>query len=97
MEEYYKIEKYFRVKKDSLDELRMQVNALYGEKTQRAVENFPISGLLPWRAFICSIASVKRAAAEVNFDLDLFNSREVGGQRFSSNALSDVIPKAAQE
>ena len=58
----------FRIEKDSLGEFNVPADALYGAQTQRAVENFPISGLKPWRAFIWSIAAVKRAAAEVNAD-----------------------------
>jgi len=64
----------FRTEKDSLGELKVPAEALYGVQTQRAVENFPISGLRPWRAFIWSMATVKRAAAEVNFELGLFTT-----------------------
>jgi fumarate hydratase class II len=60
--------------------------ALYGVQTQRAVENFPISGLKPWRAFIWSIATIKRAAAEVNGDLGLLDSKR-----------ANAIIQAAQE
>jgi len=42
----------FRVEKDSLGELHIPAEALYGAQTQRAVENFPVSGLHPWRAFV---------------------------------------------
>ncbi len=87
----------FRVEKDSLGELRVPANALYGVQTERAVENFPISGLRPWRAFIWSIAAVKRAAAEVNFDLGLFNDREVDGKKFTAKQLYSAISQAAQE
>ncbi|HEX2697756.1 MAG TPA: aspartate ammonia-lyase [Anaerolineales bacterium] len=87
----------FRVEKDSLGELRVPAKALYGVQTQRAVENFPISGLRPWRAFIWSIAAVKRAAAEVNYGLGLFNDREVDGKKFTAKQLSDSISKAAEE
>ena len=66
----------FRTEKDSLGELKVPAEALYGVQTQRAVENFPISGLRPWRAFIWSMATVKRAAAEVNFELGLFHDHE---------------------
>ena len=71
----------FRVEKDSLGELPVPAGALYGVQTERAVQNFPISGLHPWRAFIWSIAIVKRAAAEVNFGLGLFHDREVDGRK----------------
>ena len=55
----------FRKEKDSLGGLNVPASALYGVQTQRAVDNFPISGLHPWRAFIWSIAAVKRAAPVV--------------------------------
>ena len=60
-----------RIERDSLGEIRVPASALYGAQTQRAVENFPISGLKPWPAFIWSMAMIKRSAAEVNRDLDL--------------------------
>jgi fumarate hydratase, class II len=75
-----------RVEKDSLGALQVPANALYGAQTQRAVENFPVSGLRPWRAFIWSMAMIKRAAAEVNRDLGLLDDE-----------LAKVIIKAAQE
>ena len=52
-----------RLEKDSLGEVNVPAYALYGAQTQRAVENFPISGLHPWRAFIWSMATIKEAAA----------------------------------
>jgi fumarate hydratase class II len=62
-----------RVEKDSLGEVRVPKNALYGAQTRRAVENFPISGKRPYRAFIWSVAVIKRAAAEVNGELGLLD------------------------
>ncbi|MFU8771089.1 MAG: aspartate ammonia-lyase [Anaerolineales bacterium] len=76
----------FRVERDSLGEVRVPIGALYGAQTQRAVENFPISGLKPWRAFIWSMAQIKRAAAEVNSDLGLLGAR-----------IATAIANAAQE
>src|SRR5512141_2538747 len=61
----------FRVEKDSLGEVQVPAEALYGAQTQRAVLNFPVSGLHPWPAFIWSMGIIKRAAAEVNSDLGL--------------------------
>ena len=75
-----------RTERDSLGDVLVPVDALYGVQTQRAVENFPISGLKPWRAFIWSIATIKRAAAEVNRDLGLLDSER-----------ANVIIQAAQE
>lgn len=89
--------KEFRKEKDSLGELNVPADALYGVQTQRAVENFPISGLRPWRAFIWSIATVKRAAALVNFELGLFNDREVDGKKFTAKQLADSVSQAASE
>ncbi len=63
----------YRVEKDSLGELQVPSGALYGVQTQRAVENFPISGLRPWRAFIWSMASIKLAAAAVNQEMGLLD------------------------
>lgn len=67
----YKI--LYRIEKDSLGEVNVPAEALFGAQTQRAVENFPISGLRPWPAFIWSMAAIKRAAAEVNRDLGLLD------------------------
>jgi fumarate hydratase class II len=71
--------------------------ALYGVQTQRAVLNFPVSGLRPWRAFIWSMAVIKRAAAEVNGALGLFSDREAGGRKYTAQQLVDAIVQAAQE
>ncbi len=60
-----------RVERDSLGEVRVPANAWYGAQTQRAVENFPVSGLRPWPAFIWSMAVIKRCAAVVNQALGL--------------------------
>src|SRR5690606_29914194 len=87
----------FRIEKDSLGELRVPADALYAAQTQRAVENFPISGLKQYRAFIWSMAVIKRAAAEVNLDLGLFADMEVNGQIISGEAIARAIMDAAEE
>ena len=87
----------FRKEKDSLGEVLVPATALFGAQTQRAVDNFPISGLRPWRAFIWSIAAVKRAAALVNYDLGMFGDREVDGKHFSAQQVAESVAKAAQE
>ena len=63
----------FRQERDSLGELPVPKSAFFGIQTQRALYNFPISGLRPWRAFIWSMATIKGAAAQVNRDLGLLN------------------------
>ena len=62
-----------RIEKDSMGELQVPRDALYAAQTQRAVENFPISGLrLPPR-FIRAVAEIKRSAARVNVELGLLD------------------------
>lgn len=80
------MEKSYRTERDSLGEVRVPAEALYGAQTQRAVDNFPVSGLRPWRAFIWSMATIKRAAAEVHRDLGLLDPDKAG-----------AIAQAAQE
>jgi fumarate hydratase class II len=77
-----------RIEKDSLGEVRVPANALYGAQTQRAVDNFPISGLKPWRAFIWSMAAIKRAAADVNSALGLLDKEKADA---ISNAAAEVM------
>ena len=59
----------FRIEKDSLGEVRVPANALYGAQTQRAVENFPISGQRFGRGFIQALGLLKKAAALTNQEL----------------------------
>lgn len=65
----------FRVEKDSLGPVNVPANAYYGAQTQRAVDNFPVSGLKPYQAFVWSMAMIKRAAAEVHLDLGLLDAQ----------------------
>jgi len=81
----------FRNEHDSLGDIQVPVDALWGAQTQRAVLNFPISGLKPWKAFVWSMAAVKRAAAEVNRDLGLLDKGIAGA---ISQAASEVMEGA---
>jgi fumarate hydratase class II len=67
-----------RIERDSLGDVQVPAQALYGAQTQRAVENFPVSGLKPRPAFIWSMATIKRAAAEVHRDLGLLDKDRAG-------------------
>jgi fumarate hydratase class II len=60
----------FRIEHDSLGELKVPANALWGAQTQRAVDNFPISGLRMPRDFIRALGLIKWAAATANVELD---------------------------
>ena len=59
----------FRIEKDSLGEVRVPTDAYYGAQTQRAVKNFPISGVRAPQALITACAIVKKAAALANRDV----------------------------
>ncbi|SVA66251.1 uncharacterized protein METZ01_LOCUS119105 [marine metagenome] len=61
----------FRTEKDSMGELEVPADALWGAQTQRAVNNFPISGQRMPKRFIGALGLIKWAAAEVNQDLKL--------------------------
>jgi len=58
-----------RIENDSLGEVRVPADALYGAQTQRAVENFPISGQRVGRGFIQALGLLKKAAALTNEEL----------------------------
>src|SRR5215213_2079991 len=76
----------YRTEKDSMGELKVPAEALYGAQTQRAVDNFQISGLRMPRAFIRALGLVKAACAEANRKLGLMN-----------DAMAEAIVKAAQQ
>ncbi len=65
----------FRTERDSMGELKVPAEALWGAQTQRAVENFPISGLTMPREFIAALGVVKQAAARANRALQLLDVR----------------------
>jgi fumarate hydratase class II len=75
-----------RIEKDSMGEMRVPVDARYGPQTQRAVQNFPISGRPLPPAAVHGFGVVKAAAARVNRDLGLLD-----------RALAEAIEKAALE
>ncbi|MGH8547140.1 MAG: class II fumarate hydratase [Methylococcales bacterium] len=76
----------FRTEKDSMGELQVPADALYAAQTQRAVQNFPISGLPLPKAFIQAVATIKKVAAQVNLDLGVLD-----------RAIGDSIIQAAQQ
>jgi fumarate hydratase, class II len=77
----------YRVERDSLGEVHVPEGALFGAQTQRAVENFPVSGLHPWRAFVWSIAAIKRAAAEVHLDLGILDENKANAIRQAASEI----------
>lgn len=77
-----------RIEEDSLGEMEVPEGAYWGAQTQRAVENFPISGITFSRRFIRALGVVKKAAAEANRDLDLI---EESTAEAISEAADEVI------
>ena len=79
-------EQEYRIEKDSMGEVRVPASALYSAQTQRAVDNFPISGIRFQRQFLRALGMVKGAAAAANQDLKLLEPD-----------MAAAIQKAAQE
>ena len=63
-----------RIERDSMGTLEVPSDALWGAQTQRAVNNFPISGLTMPRYFIRALGLIKAAAAAANSELELLSS-----------------------
>ncbi|MCC5906267.1 MAG: class II fumarate hydratase [Balneolaceae bacterium] len=76
----------FRIEKDSMGEIKVPAKAYYGAQTQRAFENFQISGIRFSREFIAAVGQIKKAAAKVNADLGLLD-----------RTVADAIQKASSE
>jgi fumarate hydratase class II len=76
----------YRVEKDSMGEVRVPADAYYGASTQRAVENFPISGLRFGRRFIWALGLIKGSAAEI-----------AGREGHLDRETADAIKAAADE
>src|ERR1700737_2552481 len=75
-----------RVERDSMGEVRVPATAYYGASTERSRQNFPISNLRMPRRFIRALAQIKGAAALVNAELGLLETR-----------LANPIQQAAEE
>jgi len=76
----------FRIEHDTMGEVKVPINALYRAQTQRALENFPISGSGLEADHIIALAQVKKAAALANVELGIIDKQ-----------LSDAIVSAADE
>jgi len=76
----------YRIEHDTMGEVRVPSNALYGAQTQRAVENFPISGSVLESAQIAALARIKKSAALANARLGVLDGQ-----------IADAIAAAADE
>ena len=91
----------FRIEKDSLGEMKVPSHAYYGAQTARAVENFPVSGLVFPRQFLHALGVIKRSCAQANMalgDLDLRvgeaiekASAEVADGRWDDQFVVDIF------
>ncbi len=77
----------YRIEKDSMGELQVPQEAAYGAQTQRAVENFPISGITMPKAFIQALGLVKQACANANHELGGLDEK----RRRAINSICDDI------
>lgn len=86
-----------RTERDSMGELEVPADALYGAQTQRAINNFPISGQAMPAEFIQAVARIKLAAAHVNRDLGLLDDERAeaiaaAAQRLVDGKHADQFP-----
>jgi fumarate hydratase, class II len=79
----------FRIERDSMGELRVPADALYGAQTQRAIDNFPVSGLHLPRQFIRALGLIKVAAAEVNLSMGHLKKNQAAAIRKAALAVAD--------
>ena len=81
----------FRIEKDSLGEVKVPKEALWGAQTQRALENFPISGIkfrFPFgRSFIKALGIIKFSAAAANQDLGLLTAKKANAIKASAKIV----------
>ncbi|RVW06175.1 class II fumarate hydratase [Rhodococcus spongiicola] len=81
----------FRIEHDTMGEVRVPVDALWRAQTQRAVENFPISGRGLERAQIRAMGLLKAACAQVNKDLGLLDPEKADAIIVAANAIADGL------
>ena len=76
----------YRIERDSMGSIRVPKEAYYGAQTQRAIENFPVSGWRFQREFIHALGLIKNASAKINFELRLLEGK-----------IAKAIQKASDE
>src|SRR5512143_287284 len=78
----------FRLERDSLGEVRVPAGAMYGPQTQRAFENFPVSGIRFPRVFIRALGLIKGCAADVNSELGLLEGNRACAIRQAADEVA---------
>jgi fumarate hydratase class II len=79
----------YRIEHDSMGELKVPADALYGAQTQRAIDNFPISGLTLPREFIRALGLIKAAAASANLALGHLKKGQAAAIRKAALAVAE--------
>ena len=79
----------WRTERDSMGEVRVPADAKYRAQTQRAVENFPVSGQRLERAHIAALAQIKAAAAKVNAELGVLSPEMAEAIRSAAAEVAD--------
>jgi fumarate hydratase class II len=79
----------YRTEHDSMGELKVPADALYGAQTQRAIDNFPISGLALPREFIRALGLIKAAAAAANLALGHLKKGQAAAIRKAALAVAE--------
>ena len=87
----------YRIEKDSMGEVRVPADALYGAQTQRAVDDFPVSGICISRPLIHALGVIKQAAAKVNSELgnipkDVAHAIQLAAQEVIDGKLDEHFP-----
>ncbi|MCO7230054.1 class II fumarate hydratase [Halomonas sp. CnH100-B] len=78
-----------RIERDSMGELEVPATALYGAQTQRAINNFPVSGTPVPVAFVHAVARIKLAAARSNHQLGLLDAERAQAIEKAAQAVID--------
>lgn len=78
----------YRIEEDSMGEIKVPENAYYGAQTQRAIDNFTVSGIRFSRRFIEALGFIKQSAAKVNAELGLLDKKVSG---YIQSAAEEVI------
>ncbi|SHJ96493.1 aspartate ammonia-lyase [Anaerobranca californiensis DSM 14826] len=95
----------YRIEKDLLGEREIREDVYYGIQTQRALENFPITGYKPHKNLIIALAHIKKAAAQANYEVGRLNKKiadaivmasdEILSGKFHDQFVVDVIQGGA--
>ena len=87
----------YRIEKDSIGEVKVPQAALFGAQTQRAIDNFPVSGICISRPLIRALGVIKQGAAKINAELghipkDVAHAIQLAAQEVIDGKLDEHFP-----